>query len=411
MSESLPLKKFRWLKEDEFENINWLEIDDNSEIGYILEVDLEYPKSLHAFHSEYPLAPVRRKIQTEELSEYQKSILELMKSKGLNYKPTEKLILDLYDKKNYVLHYKNLKTYLELGLKLKKVHKVLEFNQSKWLEPYIDLNTKLREKAIDKFEQDLFKLMNNSVFGKSCENVRNHINIKIVLSENQAKNYLKKPLFQEFRIIDENKAIIRMRKSKVSLCKPIFVGFSVLELSKKLMYEYHYFVFKKYFKNSINLCYTDTDSLIYELKTQNITKDFSKFEEFFDFSNYDKSHKFYSEKNKKKIGFMKDETAAEIIQEFIGLKSKLYSIQFLNGENIKRAKGLQNIVLKKFIKHDYYRKVLENDEIISSENRRIESKNFELRTVKINKISHTPFDDKRFICSNKIDTLPHGYVE
>ena len=334
-----------------------------------------------------------------------------MKSKGINYKPTEKLILDLYDKKHYVLHYKNLKTYLELGIKLTKIHKVLKFKQSKWLEPYIDLNTKLREKAVDKFEQDLFKLMNNSVFGKSCENVRNHINIKIVLSENQAKNYLKKPLFQEFRIIDENKAIIRMRKSKVFLCKPIFVGFSVLELSKKLMYDYHYFIFKKTFNNSIKLCYTDTDSFVYELKTENIQQDFDKIKNFFDFSNYPTNHKLHSNKNKKRIGFMTDETNSEIIQEFIGLKSKLYSIQFYNGENIKKCKGLQNAVVKKFIKHEYYKDVLENDEIIISENRRIESKSFELRTVKINKISHTPFDDKRYICDNKIDSLPYGYSE
>ena len=217
MSEPLPLKEFSWLDENDFENIDWLLISDNSEVGYILEIDFKYPKSLHNLHSDYPLAPVKRKIEISELSEYQKSILDQMTSKGLNHKPTEKLILDLYDKKHYVLHYKNLKTYLELGIKLTKIHRVLKFKQSKWLEPYIDLNTKLREKAIDKFEQDLFKLMNNSVFGKSCENVRNHINIKIVLSEKQAKNYLKKPSFQEFRIIDDNKAIIRMRKSNISL--------------------------------------------------------------------------------------------------------------------------------------------------------------------------------------------------
>ena len=411
MSERLPLKEFRWLAEEEYQNIDWLGISDDSEIGFILEIDFEYPRSLHNLHSDYPLAPVRRKIEINELSDYQKSILDQMKSKGLNHKPTEKLILDLYDKKHYVLHYKNLKTYLELGINLTKIHKVLEFKQSKWLEPYINLNTKLREKAKDQFEQDLYKLMNNSVFGKSCENVRNHINIKIVLNETQAKNYLKKPLFQEFRIIDENKAIIRMRKSKVFLCKPIFVGFTVLELSKKLMYEYHYFIFKKNFNDSISLCYTDTDSLIYELKTENITKDFDKFKEFFDFSNYDPTHKLYSNKNKKRIGFMKDETNAEIIEEFIGLKSKLYSIQFYNGENIKKCKGLQNAVVKKFIKHRYYKDVLEKDEIIISENRRIESKGFELRTVKSNKVSHTPFDDKRFICENKIDSVQFGYLK
>ena len=409
MSENLPLKEFKWMNEDEYSKIDWLEINTEKSVGYILEVDLSYPKELYEYHKDFPLAPVRRKIKLNELSQYQKHLIELNESKGLKYISTEKLILDFYDKEKYVLHFKNLKLYLELGLKLDRIHRVLKFKQSKWLEPYIKLNTKLREKAIDKFEQDLFKLYNNSVFGKSCENSRKHVNVKLVLSQNQAKNYLKKPLFQEFRIIDENKAIIKMRKSITPLIKPIFVGFCVLELSKKLMYDYHYFIFKKLYNDKITLCYSDTDSLLYEIKTNNVYNDFKYFEEFLDLSNYDKSHKLYNDSNKKKLGYIKDEGAGQIIEEFIGLKSKLYSIKFYNGDTIRKCKGLQNIVVQKYIKHEQYRDVLENEKIIKSENRRIESKLFELRTVKMNKISLNAFDDKRFICENKIDTLPFGY--
>ena len=411
MSESLPLRDFQWLSADEFEKIIWEKIPNDSSHGYILEVDLEYPECLHESHSDFPLAPIKLKVLNNELSLYQKSLLDRMNSNGIKYNPTKKLILDLNDKNNYVLHYQNLKLYLELGLKLIKVHKVLKFQQSRWLESYINLNTRLREKAVDKFEQDLYKLFNNSVFGKSCENVRNHINVKLVLSEKQARNYLKKPLFEEFRIIDDDKAIIRMRKAKTFLCKPIFVGFTVLELSKKLTYEYHYSIFKPIFEGNIKLCYSDTDSLIYEIMTNNFDNDFKKIKKFFDLSNLNESNKLYSVKNKKKLGFMKLETGDQIIKEFIALKAKLYSILFDDGQNLKRCKGLQNAVLKKFITHNYFKEVLDSDRIIISENRRIESENFELRTVKLKKISHTPFDDKRFICENRIDTLPFGHID
>ena len=184
-----------------------------------------------------------------------------MNINGIKWRPSEKLILDLNHKEKYVLHYLNLKLYLELGLELKKVHRVLRFKQSKWLAPYIDLNTKLREKANDKFTQDLLKLFNNAVFGKSCENVRNHVNVKMALTAIQAKNYLKKPLFDEFKILAEDKLIIKMRKSTIKLNKPIIIGFTVLELSKNLMYELYYNILLKKFPKRLQLCYTGIEKL------------------------------------------------------------------------------------------------------------------------------------------------------
>jgi hypothetical protein len=318
--------------------------------------------------------------------------------------------LTLYDKKNYTLHYRNLKLYLELGMELKKIHKVLSFNQSAWIKPYIFLNTNLREKAKDKFEMDLIKLMNNAIYGKCCENVRSHLDVKLVMNELQTRRYLKRPLFEEFRIIDEKKALIRMRKSSIILNKPIIVGFSILEVSKCLMYEYHYNIFKKRYGDNCKLLYTDTDAFIYEIKTHDIYQDFSEnLNEFMDTSNYPNDHYLFSEKRKKKLGFLKDESGGEIIEEFIGLKSKLYSIKYYNGETESKCKGLQKNVLKKFIKHENYKNVLFEDNILISETRRIKSKNFQLETIKTNKISHTPFDDKRFILDNIIDTLAFGY--
>jgi len=143
-----------------------------------------------------------------------------------------------------------------LGLKLKKIHRILSYNQSRWLKPYIDLNTQLRKNSTNDFDTDLFKLMSNSIYGKSVEDKRHHLDIKCVLNKNHAKKLLKQPSFESFNIVDENKAIIKMKKNCVTLDRPIYIGFCVLEISKKLMYDYHYNVFKKFYGDNIHLCYT-----------------------------------------------------------------------------------------------------------------------------------------------------------
>lgn len=407
----MPYKDFRWIDPSKFSETQWYKCDTNSDIGYILEVDLIYPKHLHDLHSDFPLGPVKREIAKEELSNYQKKLVEYLKSININWKPTKKLILDVKDKEHYVLHYKNLNLYLGLGLKIRKIHKILEFKQKNFIAPYIDLNTKLREKASDKFTQDLLKLFNNAIFGKSCQNVRNHIDVKFVINSKQAKNYLKKPLFESFYIIDENKAIIRMNRSKISLNRPIIIGFSVLDISKKLMYEIFYNVFKRKYGENIRLIYSDTDSLVMHHYCENIFDEMKKIEKIMDFSNFPKTHFLFNENNKKKLGFLKDETAGQYIKEFIALKSKLYSFELFDGNNVKKAKGLQNIVLKKFINHSHYKDCLEMEDVLEIENRRIVAKNFELKTIKLNKISHTPYDDKRFLCSDKITSLPYGHYK
>ena len=253
-------------------------------------------------------------------------MIDHLNSNGIKWRPNEKLILDLNNKKNYVIHYMNLKLYLSLGLKLVKIHKILRFRQSRWMKTYIEFNTKLREKAKDKFETDLFKLLNNAIYGKSCENVRNYLNVKLVLSQFQAKTYLKRPLFDDFQIIDKNKAIIKMRKAIVKLNRPIILGFTILETSKCLMYQFFYEVFKVMYGENVRLLYTDTDALILEITTKNLFDDFVKIENLLDLSNYDESDRLFSDRNKKRLGHLKDESEGRIITEFIGLKAKLYSL-------------------------------------------------------------------------------------
>ena len=171
----------------------------NRKTGYILEVDLEYPQELHNKHNNYRLAPERTQVPEEWYSPYQK---ELARELGLSKDKTEKFLLTLRDKKNYVLHYRNLQLYLSLGMKLKKVHNVLAFDQENWMEPYIRLNTELRKKATSVLEKNFFKLMNNSVFGKTMENLRNRAIVKLVTANEQKKlqKLLSNPLFARLAV-------------------------------------------------------------------------------------------------------------------------------------------------------------------------------------------------------------------
>ena len=164
MSKKLPVNGFKWLDNDKINEEFIKNYNENDNKGYILEVDVKYPKKLHDLQSDLPFLPER---------------MEINKCK--------KLVCNLYDKKKYVVHIKSLKQALNHGLKFKKIHRIIEFNQKAWLKPYIDMNTELRKLARNDFEKDLFKLMNNSVFGKTMENIRKHRDIKLVTTDNKKK--------------------------------------------------------------------------------------------------------------------------------------------------------------------------------------------------------------------------------
>ena len=201
MIKPLPTHGFKWMKVSELET--W-ELH-----SCILEVDLEYPRSLHDLHSDYPLAP--EQIEVNKIN---------------------KLIPNLRNKKKYVIHYKNFKQYLSLGLKLTRVHRGIKFEESQWLEKYITLNTELRTAARNEFEKDFFKLINNSVFGKTMENIRNRVDIKLVTDRKKAENLNAKPNFKHCNIFSENLVAIHTKKTKLTFDKPVYLGMCILDLSK-----------------------------------------------------------------------------------------------------------------------------------------------------------------------------------
>ena len=177
MSQYLPTGGFKWMTEKQIDNIDLAKYKEDSNKGLILEVDLAYPEELHHLHNDYPLAPEKVKVTENMLSGYCKNIAKKYKiSTGL----VHKLIPTLSNKEKYVLHYRNLQLYTDLGLKITKVHRALEFNQSEWLKQYIDFNTEKRTNAKNAFEKDFFKLMNNSVFGKTMENIRKRVDVRLV---------------------------------------------------------------------------------------------------------------------------------------------------------------------------------------------------------------------------------------
>ena len=321
MSKKLPVNGFKWINNNEINEDFIKNYDENNDKGYIFEVDVKYPKRLHELHSDLPFLPERMEINK-----------------------CNKLVCNLYSKKKYVAHINTLKQALHHGLKFKKIHRVIEFNQEAWLKLYIDMNNDLRKLAKNDFEKDLFKLMNNSVFGKIMENIRKHRDIKLVTTDKKISKLVSEPNYHTINLISEDLSIIEMKKTKVKMNKPIYLGLSILEISKILMYEFWYDSMKPKHNDNVRLCYMDTDSSVVHIKTNDFYKDIaSDVENSFDTSNYKVNtaetttepssleHSALARrplptgKNKKVIGLMKDGLGGKIITEFVTLRPKTYS--------------------------------------------------------------------------------------
>ena len=406
MSRYLPESDFKWLSSEELSDFDVSKISDESDIGYILEVDLSIPKTLHDKFSDYPLAPESMVINDSQLSPYS---LQLKRELGIMSPSTKKLVPNLYDKTKYVIHYQNLKLYLSLGLKLTKIHRAISFKQSPWLAPYISYNTEKRKQAKNEFEKSFYKLLNNSVFGKTMENLRNRIEVEIVNNNNRLRKLLSKPAFHALRMFGDGLAAVHTLKPKLMLNKPCYVGFSILDMSKTLMYQFHYnYILPKYGANA-RLLFTDTDSLTYDIKTPDIYQDWQQDKSMFDTSDYPKTHFLKCDQNKKVLGKMKDEMAGTPIIEFVGLRPKMYSFKCSEYEK-QTAKGICKTAIEKRLRHAEYRECLFKEKILNCKMRTIRSFNHELYSVEIDKIALSPFDDKRYVLDDGQITLALGHV-
>ena len=400
MSESLPYDEIKFDNDVKLDDI--LSTPDDSDIGYLIEVDLKYPNNIKEKTKNFPFCPEDKKISPDKFSDYMKEV------RPDAYVQSSKLICDQSDKKNYLVHYRMLKFYLRHGMIVDKVHSIISFKQSRWLEKYISFNTQKRNKAKNDFEKDFYKLLNNAFYGKTMENVRNRLKIKFIKKDDHREiiKQQSKLTFNGVHKSYKNCDSYTFKQNEVLMDKPIYLGFSVLELSKLLMYETYYEKLQPYFgQKNIQLHYMDTDSFILSVNTKDIIEDLKNLEDIFDFSNFDKTHELFSNKNKKVIGKFKIETPKNIwIDEFVCLRSKMYA--FKCGDDSKnKLKGISKSQSKN-IKFEEYKKCLDGDDYQKEcNNYIIRSINHEMVLQEVKKSTLSIFDDKRCYINN-IESIP-----
>ena len=391
MSQKLPVNGFKWVKEKKLSKFNEDLIknyDENSNRGYFLEVDIDYLKELFNLHEDLPFPPERKKIEN-----------------------VEKLICSIEDKKKYVIHVRALKQALNHGLKLKKVHRLIQFKQKAWLKVYIDMNTELRKNAKNEFEKNFFKLMNNSAFGKTMENVRNHRDIKLVTSNKRIKRLVSEPSHYSHKNISDHLMAIEMKKTKVKMTKPLYLGMPILDISKILMYKFWYDYINTKYGNNAKLCYTDTDSFIIYIKTEDFFEDISNdVVGRFDTSNYDKNDKrpLSKGKNKKVTDLFKDELGGKIMIEFVALRPKTYSYLDDYGNKHKKSKGTKRCVIKQKLMDQNFKNCLFYNKTVYRSQERFKSYNHDVYTEEVNKIALSSGDDKRIQTFDRITPYPYG---
>ena len=384
MCENLPVNGFKWVtKLDKFKKDFITNYNENSNAGYFVDVDIEYSKNLHKMHIIFI---------TYIFYLIQKKIAKI-----------EKLICSIEDKEKYVIHINALKQALNHGLILVNVHRVIQFNQEALLEPYIDMNTELRKEAKNDFEKNLFKSTNNSVFGKTMENVRKHRDIKLVTTEKRRLKLVSEPNYYTTKHFSENVIAIEMKMIKMN--KSIYLGASILDISKRLMYKFWYGYLKPKYNDKVKLCYMDTDSFIIIINTEDFYKDIANdVERWFDTSNYDKNDKrpLPVGKNKNVVGLFKDELGGNIMLEFIANGSKTYAYLLNDDSETKKAK------IKRRLMFENYKDSLFNNKIIMRKQMRFKSDHHDMYTEEINKIALYYTDDKRLQTFDGITTYPYG---
>jgi len=255
--------------------------------------------------------------------------------------------------------------------------------------------------------------MNNSMFVKTMENIRKRVDVKLVTTESQALKLVSKPNFDKRTIFTENLVAVHMRKTKLKFDKPIYLGACILDLSKTLMYDFHYNFIRKKYGYRAKLLFTDTDSLAYEIQTEDFYKDISPHvHQMFDTSNYSTMHPSGIETsvNKKVIGMFKDECGGQSMTEFVGLRAKMYAYKVGNEVN-KKAKGVKKNVIKQDITFDENKTCLETRKEIYKPMNIIRSRLHDIYTEEMNNIALSSEDTKRHILSDGISTLSHGHYK
>ena len=414
LTKKLPFARFRFIPPTKETLKEILATPHNSKYGYILQVDLEYDKALHDTHQDYPLAPEKKSIKYNDLSDYAKYVYN--KHRCDCTIGSEKLMCTLENKAKYVLHCDLLRLYVKLGMKVTRVHKILSFEQSQWMKSYVDYNVEQRKNATNEFHSQLFKLSVNSLFGKTLQNPRRYRNIRIEKCAKSVEKLISRSIFAGLTVFEKDFLAVECTQSQIVMDKPLYVGFTVLDYSKAIMYSFYHVFLKKYFTTDfkVRLLYTDTDSFLLHLENKNTEVDLfrklKQLSQYFDFSNLPPSHELYSNINQKCPGFFKLEYGEKNIREFVGLRSKLYSVLFEDHQPVVKSKGIPNQGLQN-IRHCDYLCCLASTSILHSEFVKFVSKQHKIKTTKTSKICLSAFEDKRYLLADGINSLPYGHYK
>ncbi|KYN08434.1 hypothetical protein ALC62_00583 [Cyphomyrmex costatus] len=385
MCQPLFYADFQWVQD--VANFDANAIAPDSPTGYILEVDLEYSQHLHDAHADLPFCPTRDKPPG---------------------KREDKLLATLYDKQRYVIHY--LQQCIHHGIRVTKIHRVLQFAQSAWLRDYIELNTKFRTLAKNDFEKNLYKLMNNAVFGKTMENVRDRVDVKLVTAWYGAEAMIAKPNFHSRSVFAKNLIAVELCKLEVKFDKPIYVGMCILDISKVCLYEFHHEYMVPMFNKNCKIMYTDTDSLIYRIECDDVYAAMKRDIARFDTSDYPANNVYGMPlANKKVPGLMKDENNGAIMTGFVGLRAKMYALRVDGKKDTKKAKSVKSSVVAQTIMFDDYTRCLNEEIEMTRRQSCIRSKLHQVYTVSKKKIALSPYDDKRYVVPDSTETLPWGH--
>ena len=413
-SKPMPVDGFRWLSAREIDELDVMSLDSKSSQGYMLEVDLEYPDSLHELHKIFPLAPEKRTVSSTEWSPWTKDL-------ALRYKlpikdGAPKLLLTLENKHNYILHYILLKFYLSQGLILKKVHKVLTFRQKAWMRDFVLKNAIMRKQAVSTFDQNMYKLSVNSLYGKTLQSNKNKIDFRLITEKKKFLKLSSKPTFKSAQIINSGLVGVEMKQPQVELSHVLYTGSTILDLSKLHLYKFHYeYMLPTYGKDDLTACMSDTDSILYHIQrakgAQCPYEDIEHNLHHFDTSNYPASDPAYSLVNKKRLGRMKEEGNGRLTPYtyFCGLQSKVYSLEQQKCKDTKKGKGIKKSTLKSFSAEDYENTLLNRTPVKTHKYQAIRSFHNQMFTVEGEKRGLSAFDDKFYILDDGISTLPYGH--
>ena len=433
LSSYLPIGGFNWMMDtDEWHHIQENPMDwimkqkEEQDIGYHLEVDLSFPEDIHDKLKGLTPVPYQRKVQWHELSPFQQEMALALGVTNTSLS-TSRLITDLYPRKNYVVHYCVLQFYLSLGIKLDCIHRGVSYRQAPTIRPYIERlanNRKLASEAGDSFATDMWKLAANAVYGKSVESVRKRCNFILCTNKERAMRYTKKPTFEEVIMLDDCEvALLRVKKLTVCLNKPLYLGVTVLDEAKRILYDWHYNVALPKWGDKFQSIATDTDSVYCLVETENIYHDMKEQKDKYDM--YDYSPKcpvfgpYHDPTNHKVPGVMKDENAGRVMHKMTFLRPKMYnytSFGALGTSNagqyklVQKAKGVPKIGLTE-LTPDKYEEVLLEPIQLYAEFVSILSLKHDVFTVEILKKSLNGFDVKRYILPDAVNTLPYGHKD